>query len=204
MAWLTMATTVKGRWATITALLVAAFSVIVACAAPSPPKWQSPPPTATPAHLVQTALARTTATAAARPLFPRSPTPLSIPTLEPTPDIERMIDGFLERDFRKVKRDDPRARFVCEKDVFSTVGTGVCLGRGDYPDNLKKVSAWKFTYEASANSTATTEMRTFAYSTTDQFGVLLSCDDRGRCDTEAMPVAEGIRLVEQTAARWNR
>ena len=135
----------------------------------------------------------------------RTPTPpLSIPTREPTPrpsDIDQMIADRIEGHFEKLRRDYPRARVVCEKQVSWEWGTGVCLVRGDHPDGVKNISAWKFTY-APDPSDRNLEKRSFAYSTADQLGALLSCSG-GDCDTREMPVAQGVRLVEQAAARWN-
>ena len=173
-----------------TVVLVAAVLVTGACAAAQPESTAAPTPS--PAKQVAVGSARVSST----------PTPsLPIPTREPTPDIEQMIAAMLEGHFRKLRRDDTGANFVCEKHTVWSTGIGVCLGKGDYPDNLKKISAWRFTYDASDRSKTDTEMRVFAYSTTDPLGVLQSCSGGG-CDTEAMPVAQGVRLVEQTAARW--
>ena len=133
------------------------------------------------------------------------PTPtrgIVMPTREPTPDIEELISRDLEGHFRKLRADDPRARFTCAKRVLYTYGVGVCFGRGDYPDGVKKVSAWRWMYSIGGNSQASTEMELFAYSPADAAGILMSCDSGG-CSNRVVSMSEGIRFVEQAAARWN-
>ena len=135
---------------------------------------------------------------------PNATSPPSLPTLEPTPDIERMVDDALENHFRKLRQENPGGTYTCEKRVFWTQGTGVCLGRIDRPDGLRQISAWRFVYDVGGSGTGT-ELRSFAYSVTEPLGILMSCSGSVEdCRREVMPVAEGVREVEQTAARWNR